>query len=167
MRKVKLPLLALFACQVWMVHCSTQSEEQMVYDTVNELFLATDRQDWPAVENVFADEVFFDMSSLTGNPAITLSPREITQGWDQGLKGLEAVHHQTGNYRIRVNGSEAQVFCYGTATHYLTTRSGRNTRTFVGSYDFGLTRIHKAWKIKSFKFNFKFMEGNPNLEKDV
>jgi hypothetical protein len=36
----------------------------------------------------------------------------------------------------------------------------------VGSYDFHLTRIEGRWLIDSFRFNLKFLEGNPELERD-
>jgi hypothetical protein len=61
-------------------------------------------------------------------------------------------------------GNEAELFCYGIALHYLPNPTNRNTRTFVGSYDFHLLRTHGAWKIDRFKFNLKFIDGNKDLE---
>ena len=40
-------------------------------------------------------------------------------------------------------------------------------RTFVGSYDFTLVRDGSAWRIDGFRFNLKYMDGNPNLEADA
>lgn len=147
--------------------CGGKSQDQAVFDAINELFLQTDERNWPAVRSVFAPRVRFDMSSLTGQPASELTAEEITAAWEKGLKPLAAIHHQTGNYRIRVEGDRAEAFCYGTATHYLPTRSGRNVRSFVGSYDFVLDRLDGKWKISAFKFNFKYMDGNPNLEAEA
>jgi hypothetical protein len=156
--------IGLVAC---VANCSGGSEEQKVYEKVNELFLKTDARDWPAVKAVFAGKVNFDMSSLTGDAPVELTPDEIAGAWEKGLAPLEAVHHQTGNYVIRVDGSRATAFCYGTASHYLPTKSGNNVRKFVGSYDFELARENGQWKITSFKFNFKYMDGNPDLEKEA
>jgi len=86
--------------------------------------------------------------------------------WDKGLKPLKAVHHQAGNYIVTVSGDQADAFCYGIASHYLPTKSGRNTRTFVGSYDFHLIKNDGVWWIDRFKFNLKYLDGNPDLEKD-
>ena len=83
----------------------------------------------------------------------------------QGLRTLDAVHHQAGNYRVDVGGAEASAFCYGIATHYRRTKSGRNTRTFVGSYDFRLVRQSGEWRITAFRFNLKYIDGNVELEK--
>lgn len=58
-----------------------------------------------------------------------------------------------------------EVFCYGVAWHYLQNKTDRNTRTFVGSYDFHLVNQDGEWKIDRFKFNLKFIDGNPDLEK--
>lgn len=48
--------------------------------------------------------------------------------------------------------------------HYLPNNSGRNSRTFVGSYDFHLKKKGDRWQIDLLKFNLKFIDGNPDLE---
>ena len=42
--------------------------------------------------------------------------------------------------------------------------SGRNTRVFVGSYDFQLRLAAGRWQINRFRFELKFLDGNPQLE---
>ncbi len=139
-------------------------EKDRVQDVVTRLFIATDERDWVAVLACFADRVLFDMQSLTGQPPATLPAEEIAESWEIGLRPIQAVHHQVGNFRIRVSGARADVFCYGIASHYLRNTTGNNTRTFVGSYDFGLIRHGAAWKIDRFKFTVKYVDGNLNLE---
>jgi SnoaL-like domain len=63
------------------------------------------------------------------------------------------------------DGDEAQAFCYGIAFHYLPNPTVKNTRVFVGSYDFHLRREDERWRIDQFKFNLKFIDGNLDLEK--
>ena len=61
------------------------------------------------------------------------------------------------------DGKKATVFCYGTATHYLSDDAG-NVWTVVGTYDFDLEEKDSgAWKISSMKFNFKYQDGNTSL----
>ena len=91
---------------------------------------------------------------------------DLLDAWDKGLKPLKALHHQAGNYIVAVGGDQADAFCYGIASHFLPTKSGRNTRTFVGSYDFHLIKKDGVWWIDRFKFNLKYIDGNPDLEKD-
>jgi hypothetical protein len=141
-------------------------ERDRIIETINQLFIATDQRDWERVTGLFAPKVLFDMTSLSGGQPTTLTPHQIVEAWDKGLKPLKAIHHQAGNYLVAINGDQADAFCYGIATHYLPTKSGRNTRTFVGSYDVHLEKKDGVWWIDRFKFNLQFIEGNKDLEKD-
>ncbi len=140
-------------------------EREKVIETVTRLFINTDNRDWPAAKALFAPKVLFDMTSLAGGAPASITPQEIVDGWDRGLKPLKAIHHQAGNFLADVTETEATVFCYGVAWHYLPNRTKRNTRTFVGSYDVHLVKLDGVWKIDRFKFNLKFIDGNPELEK--
>lgn len=141
-------------------------DERDVIAAIHELFIRTDQRDWPAVRSCFADAVIFDMTSLAGGAPKKLSPTEIAQIWEAGLTPLDSVHHQAGNFKVRLQGEEAEAFCYGIAFHSRRVASGKNTRTFVGSYDFGLRRAGLAWKIHRFKFTAKFVDGNAQLERE-
>ncbi len=140
-------------------------ERDQVVETVNRLFIYTDNRDWPKVREVLADRVLFDMTSLSGGRPATMTSREIIDGWDRGLRPLKAIHHQAGNFLVDIDDDGATVFCYGVAWHYLPNRTGRDTRTFVGSYEIHLLKQDDAWKIDRFKFNLKFIDGNTELEK--
>jgi hypothetical protein len=78
------------------------------------------------------------------------------------------VHHQAGNFVVSIRGDRASAFCYGIAYHYLARKDGRNTRVFVGSYDYELVRgagdAPHRWLIDSMRFALKFVDGNPSLE---
>jgi hypothetical protein len=142
-------------------------EKERILDRINELFLATDERAWPRVRACFTDDVMFDMSSMTGTPAQLTSSDELVATWQVGLAQLDAIHHQAGNYRVDVVGERATAFCYGIASHYRKTKSGKNTRTFVGSYDLHLVVKDAEWRIDGFKFVLKYAEGNLELEKDA
>jgi hypothetical protein len=140
------------------------TEQSDITAVANKLFICTDNRDWACVKDVFAPQVFFDMTSLSGGKPEMKTPQQIADMWDQGLKRIKAIHHQAGNYRISVRGNEADMFCYGIAYHYLPNPTNQNTRTFVGSYDFHLVRADSGWKIDQFRFNLKFIDGNKDLE---
>lgn len=135
-----------------------------ITDILNQLFVSTDERDWPRVQQCFATAVEFDMTSLAGGNPARMSPQEITAAWDEGLRPIEASHHQVGNYQIVLHGDEANASCYGIALHYRKTQSGRNTRTFVGTYDFHLRRNKDRWRVDLFRFNLKYLDGNLELE---
>ena len=147
-----------------MSELETIVDQTKIIETINRLFIGTDNRDWALVRNCFAPSVLFDMSSLGAGEPKHLTPDDIISAWDTGLKPLKAIHHQTGNYLVDVNGTKAEAFCYGIASHYLPNKSNNNTRTFVGSYEFELLKNSGGWRIATFKFNLKYIDGNPDLE---
>ena len=142
-------------------------EEKNVIKTVDRLFVSTDNRDWESVKACFADEFVLDVTSMVGGEPSKMTPQQIADAWAQGLKGLKAIHHQAGNYDVSLMANEADVFCYGIAFHYLPNTTGQNSRTFVGSYNFHLTKVGADWKIDIFKYNLKFIDGNLELHKYV
>jgi len=142
----------------------TLLKKDQIVGVINDLFVGTDNRDWTKVKGCFADKVLFDMTSLAGGSPTTMTPQQIVDAWDQGLKALKSIHHQAGNYSVTVQGHEAMAHCYGIAYHYLPNKTNQNTRIFVGSYDFHLMQNDQTWRINQFKFNLKFIDGNPNLE---
>lgn len=137
--------------------------QNLIIDTVNRLFIYTDNKDWEKVKECFYNEVLFDMKSASGEEPVILTPAQIAEMWNNELKNLDAVHHQAGNFRVKLLNNNADGFCYGIAIHYRLNSTNQNTRTFVGSYDFHLVKKNNIWLIDKFKFNLKFMEGNLNL----
>jgi hypothetical protein len=142
----------------------TLIDKNRIIETINQLFIATDNRDWMRVKHCFAPSVHFDMSSLGAGKAEQLTPDEIVSLWETGLGPLKAIHHQAGNHLVNIAGDKAKAFCYGIASHYLPNKTKINTRTFVGSYDFDLVRDEEHWRITGFRFNLKYLEGNPDLE---
>ena len=138
-------------------------EKDRIIEVLNSLFIFTDNSDWQSVENCFADKVHFDMTSMGAEKVEVLEPKQITRMWEEGLSSLDAVHHQAGNYKVEIKENKAIAFCYAIASHFKKTDSADNTRTFVGSYNFHLSKITDDWKIDSFRFNLKYVEGNLNL----
>lgn len=139
----------------------TQQEE--IIRTVNELFIFTDERNWEGVRRCLAPEVLLDMSSMGAGEPSVLSGKQIAAGWEEGLRKLQAIHHQVGNYLVDILGNEADVFCYGTASHYYPNPTGQNVRTFVGSYNIHLMESDAGWSIDKFRFNLKYIDGNKDL----
>ncbi len=146
---------------------NTTTNKDQVIQTVVQLFIHTDNKEWDKVEALFTPSVFFDMQSLSGARPAIMSSKEIVEGWRKGLAPLKAIHHQAGNFLVDMEDDEATVFCYAVAWHFLPNRSGRNTRTFIGSYDIRLLMLHGEWKIDRFRYNLKFIDGNAELERSA
>lgn len=144
----------------------TLLDKDAIGDVIHQLFIATDNRDWPMVRAALAPRLHVDMTSLAGGEPSDVDGAALATMWETGLQPIQAIHHQIGNLRIEVDGDAADAYCYGTATHYRPTASGRNVRTFVGSYDFRLARMDGAWRITLFRFNLKYLDGNLQLETD-
>ncbi len=137
--------------------------KEEIIEVVNKLFVYTDYKEWDKLQQeVFADIVDFDMSSLGGDVAKKTS-RQICEEWDKGFEGLDAVNHLAGNYIVEIKNDEAIVFAYATATHYKESAVNGKTREFVGSYKLHLVKTDDLWKIDSFKYNLKYANGNLEL----
>ena len=139
-------------------------EKDAVITTLNRLFRSVDDKDWKQAEVCLAPHVLLDVTSLAGGEPENTTGTAVVDGWREGLSHLEAIHHQAGNYEVEVHGEAATATCYGIAYHYLPSDSGRNTRTFVGTYDFGLRKRRGGWEVEMLRYNLKFLDGNTDLE---
>jgi hypothetical protein len=157
--------LAMISCEKEADLLTEPRDQKEITDLVNRLFMYTDERNWQGIQNeVFTPSVFFDMESNGGGAPRTLSAGEITSMWDQGLRDIDEIHHQSGHYIITVNNNAADVYAYGVATHYRAAATRGNTRTFVGSYDIKTERTANGWRINYLKFNLKYLDGNLTLE---
>jgi hypothetical protein len=111
---------------------------------------------------VFADDVFFDMSSLGGQKE-KMKSKDICAIWENGFAGIDSINHLAGNYLIQVNDTTATVFAYATATHYKASATKGKTREFTGTYNISLTKREIGWRIFRFQYNLKYATGNTDL----
>ena len=141
------------------------SQREQIVETVNKLFVYTDSQQWEGLQReVFAVLVNLDMSSL-GGPVDEFTSGAICDMWKEGFKDLDAINHLGGNYIVNIHGNgTANVLAYATATHYKQSAKKGTTREFVGTYDLGLANTEGGWRIESFTYNLKYMQGNLELE---
>ncbi|HEX5155077.1 MAG TPA: nuclear transport factor 2 family protein [Parafilimonas sp.] len=141
----------------------TFSIRDEIVEVINKLFVYTDGQVWnKLIDEVFAGEVSFDMSSVGGEKMET-TPENICAIWKKGFEGIDAVNHLAGNYLIHINNNTASAFAYATATHYKASAIKGNTREFVGTYNIGLIKNETGWRINQFKYNLKYITGNTDL----
>jgi hypothetical protein len=145
---------------------STFSVREQIIEVCNRLFVYTDTRNWTGLINeVLADEVQFDMTSL-GGAAGPLNPQQICDAWNQGFIGIDAIHHQAGTYLVDVSEtgqSTAAVHCYATASHYKAAATQGHTREFVGTYDLHLHESAQGWRIDAFTYHLKYQTGNREL----
>jgi len=145
---------------------SNFSEREQIIEVVNKLFVFTDSFQWTKLlQEVFTEDVVFDMSSLGAGEVQQLKAADICAMWKNGFEGIDSVHHQAGNYVVTMKGdTDASVYAYAVAYHFKSTATEGTTREFIGSYDLNLMKGEKGGRINSFKYNLKFMRGNLELK---
>ena len=136
-------------------------DKDEIKERVTRLFVATDRRDWSGVVECLAEKVWLDMPGAGVAPEWKAATA-IAQEWERALAGVDAVHHQIGNFLVRLDedGRAAETECYGIATHYRAGPDGHCVRTFVGDYAFRLTRQDSDWRIERMRFNLKYVSGD-------
>ena len=140
------------------------TQRDQIAEVVNKLFIYTDEKQWQKlVEEIFIENVLFDMSSMGAGEAKILPSTEICAMWEKGFEGIDFVNHLSGNHLITINGERANVFAYATASHYKHAATLGKTREFVGTYHLHLVLSKQSWKIDSFKYNLKYSTGNLTL----
>jgi hypothetical protein len=128
-----------------------------------DVFMGTDERNWDRVKSAFASQVLLDYSSMSGQPAVIMTPQQIVTAWQGMLPGFDYTHHQLGNVLVTIRGADAELFCYGTATHYIADQPNGTVWTVVGTYYFHLVCHEETWQIDHMKFDFKYQDGNLEL----
>lgn len=143
-----------------------RSKHDELIELANKLFIYTDNQNWAKLlADVFTDDVTFDMSSLGAGAARKMTAKEICDMWKAGFGGIDAVHHQSGNYLVDFTSSDsAEIFCYAIAIHFKKSATLGTTRQFVGSYNLHAVLTDVGWRLDGFKYNLKFVDGNADLK---
>ena len=107
---------------------------ETIQETVNKLFIYTDRRDWKGLQTeVFNPKVYLDMSSLGQNPTDTTAV-DICDMWAKGFEGIDAINHLAGNLIIEeTHDGKAEVICYATATHFKADAINGQTRELLAN----------------------------------
>ncbi len=141
------------------------SVREQIIEIVNKLFVYTDNRQWQNLLNeVFTESVLFDMSLAGGGKPVTISAKEVCDKWEKGFEGIDAIHHQAGNYLVTLNTTRAAVHAYAIAIHFKEAAQHGKTREFIGSYDLQLSNEPgKGWRINTFRYHLKCISGNVDL----
>ena len=134
-------------------------------ELANKLFMYCDAKQWDKMlDEVFVENIWFDASSAGGGEPKNIKAADVCKMWEDGLAGLDGVHHQAGHYIITVHNDKAEIFGYAVATHYKNDAAKGKVRSFTGSYDLKAQLGSNGWRLTQFKYNLKFMDGNTSLE---
>lgn len=140
------------------------SDEQLrdriaITDVVNSVGTLADLKQWLQLQQLFADEVTVDYTSLFGGKAQTIPSEQLMSQWQSVLPGFDATQHLITNHQITINGDTATVIAYVRATH----RLGDGMWVVGGYYVDELVRTHNGWKLTAIQYNALYEEGDRSL----
>ena len=143
---------------------TTETEDRLaILELIGNLALLLDARDWDALEGIWADEVYYDRTSLFGGEPMTVTPAELVEGYRQALGNLDSLHHMITNHVIKLDGDRATCAANMQGTHVFANTSGDDTWTVGGRHDYQLTRTADGWKIAGLTFTIQWASGNMNI----
>lgn len=138
------------------------TDEAEIRRVADELFITTDLKDWSAARALFIDgSIEVDMSSLVGGGPVRLTADQLIDGFRSGLHAGKASHHLTGNYRIEVDGDQAELWAHGYAWNRLAALgAGSDLWETWGNYRLSFRRTGGQWQLSAFRYFSKLTRGN-------
>ncbi|MFF0530966.1 nuclear transport factor 2 family protein [Nocardia amikacinitolerans] len=134
-----------------------------VIDTCTRMVWLTDHRDWDALEQVFAEQVTLDYTSLNGGEPVVLTPEQIVGAWRETLGGFAATQHLLANHLVAIDGDTAVCTASFQATHRKADAFGASLWTLGGSYRFDLVRTDGTWRIRGVVMTALWGDGNRSL----
>ncbi len=138
-------------------------EKDKIIQTFSSVFAGADERDWAKVQNAMAVNVLLDYSSLSGNPAASLSSEQIIETWKGFLPGFDRTHHQLSEFEVELNQAVVNIHCRGTADHFI----GREVWTVECTYDAELEQANGNWVVTKLAFHLLRQSGNTALPAQV
>lgn len=115
-----------------------------------------DRDDFDALATLYADEVRFDYTSLSGGEPEVVSGTEIMNRWAAVLPGFDRTRHALADIKTTVQGDGARASARVVADHWL----GDAHWQVRGDYAYELARDGRDWKIVAHRFTLTGEDGD-------
>lgn len=154
----------------WLVVVSSASYSNQVTQDVftirtiiQSIAVYADRQDFNALEKLYANPVVVDYTSLTTGEVQSKSPATLMTEWANTLPGFDITYHQISNIDVKINGKKAIATADVTADHYL---DGNHWRV-KGNYLYRLNLHDGHWLINEHRFNLEKEQGSRTLVKSA
>ena len=139
-------------------------DKEAIKEVRAELAQALDYKDWALFESLFLEEVETDFTPY-GVPAQKVRREELRQSYQHNLsrEGLRT-QHISSNFRITVNGDNAECVSNFLGQHYIQAFEGGEEFYLRAEYKDQLTRTENGWKICAITLTTLFyVSGNPAI----
>ncbi len=142
----------------------TLADRLAIIEATTRMAWHVDRRDWDELEDVLADEVLLDYSSLSGGEPATLPRAQIIGSWVSVLGALDATQHLVSNHLVAIDGDTAVCTAAFQATHVLSNPHGGPVWTLGGHYRFQLARAAASgWRITGVEMIADWASGNQRI----
>ena len=112
-----------------------------------------------ALEELYAEEVRVDYSSLSGEPASTMTAAALMTSWSATLPGFDRTRHDVTNVYVQVDGAAAVATADVSAEHFL----GALYWQARGSYRYELAKRADGWRIHAHTFSLTGESGTRDI----
>jgi hypothetical protein len=141
----------------------TLKDKADIQETILKYATGIDTRNWALYRSIFADELFMDFSSYSGQPGSAMTGDEWAATVQQMLPGFDATQHVFTNFVVDVNGDEATATVYMKAEHFIANKLGDNSHTLGGFYVHKMQRHGADWKIHATTLNVTWSRGNRDV----
>jgi hypothetical protein len=139
----------------------TLLDRAALVDVMSAYATGLDARDWVLWRSVFLDEVVFDLSSWSGQPARKLDTDRVVAAQARIFAELVVTQHFITNHRITIDGDRARVLAHMRAEHWSDVPgAGCGRYTMFGYYDDKFVRTTDGWKIDEMQLNVTRTEGD-------
>jgi hypothetical protein len=121
-----------------------------------------DARKWKELQELFAETVAVDYTSLFGGSASQTKASELVGGWRSALDGI-ATQHLLGPIDVSATPTGAAAECHVRALHYRAHAPGGEVWEVLGHYVFGLALDGGACRITQMKLETYHQLGNRAL----
>lgn len=141
---------------------NSNKRDEIVETCVRMAWLADHRR-WDQFDEVFADRVHVDYTSLNGGEASDLTREELVSSWPATLGALDATQHLTGNHLVSVDAQRATCTASFQATHVRANPYGGPLWVLGGDYRFDLASTTRGWRIDGLTMTAVWADDNQHL----
>ncbi len=126
---------------------------------VESVAVLADSGNFEALEQLYAEEIHVDYTSLSGGEPELKSPRALMTEWAGVLPGFERTWHDISNIEVNVMGPHAVATADVVADHYVADLFWQVS----GNYRYELVHSDDGWRIVSATFNLQDEEGTRDV----
>ena len=132
-------------------------------DVLMDYAIGIDSRDWPRYRAIFTDQVEFDFSSWSGNPAARMPADDWVAGVCATLSGFDGTQHMLTNPVVELDGDRATVTLYMNAHHYLHIDGQHHMHSIGGHYVHQMVRTETGWLSEACKLTVVWESGDRAL----